>query len=170
MDAAPKGRQLLKSPQARIETEVKGRGSQQESRQSCKTLKLVSKNVPPTHEKSSGGPGQHRGVENERQRKQSDESDLTEDRHAVRGSTERLQHGLPEQFYQSDTYRCIMKEKETTGFVKRVRRDIELELAQRTQSVKELKSRLQSLIDKERHLLMALDGEQVQNELDLGNL
>lgn len=86
------------------------------------------------------------------------------------GSSERIQQGLPDHFFQSDTYRCIMKEKETISFVKRVRRDIEVELAQRNQGIKEMKSRVQSLLDKEKHLIRAVEGEEIQLELDLENL
>lgn len=106
----------------------------------------------------------------ERQRKQSDESDLTDDKKPAPLTTEKYRHSLPEQFYQSDTYRCILKEKETIGFVKRVRRDIETEVSQRSQAINQLKIKLQSLIDKEKHLSMAIDGEEVQVTLDLGNL
>jgi hypothetical protein len=46
MEAAARGRQLLKGPRTRTEITEKVGDSQQESRQSCKTLKLVAKHVP----------------------------------------------------------------------------------------------------------------------------
>jgi hypothetical protein len=77
---------------------------------------------------------------------------------------------LPDSFYNSETYRCILKEKETISFVKRAGLDIETELVRRKAASGDLKRRLQELLTKEKHLLMAIEGAQVQNELDLCSL
>lgn len=77
---------------------------------------------------------------------------------------------LPEMFYQSETFKCIMKERETISFFKKVRKDLETELGQRITRCSELKNRVQHLVDLEKRLLMTIDGVQVQNEMDLENL
>ena len=63
-----------------------------------------------------------------------------------------------------------MKEQEAVGFVKRVGKDIQAELTQRMENCNDLKVRLQNLMDLEKHLVMAIDGVAVQNEIDLENL
>ncbi len=73
-------------------------------------------------------------------------------------------------FFQSDTYRCIMKGLETVEFVKKVKTSIEVELNQRLERCAALKHNLLNLVDQERHLAMAIDGVSVQNDMDLDNL
>lgn len=75
-----------------------------------------------------------------------------------------------EMFFNSDTFKCILKERETLNVFRQVRKDIESELVQRTNKCKELKEKLENLADLEKRLLMAIEGVQVQNEMDLENL
>ena len=63
-----------------------------------------------------------------------------------------------------------MKERETLSVFRQVRKDIEVELSQRYNKCKELKEKIDHLADLEKRLLMAIEGVQVQNDMDLENL
>lgn len=104
----------------------------------------------------------------------SEDSCATEDKHLLMTPSVKVRHStgeqLPEVFYRSDTFKCIMKERETISFFKKVRSDIDAELTQRIAKCNELKRKVQQLVDLEKRLLMTIDGVQVQNEMDLENL
>lgn len=104
----------------------------------------------------------------------SEDSCMTEDKHLLMTPSVKVRHStgelLPEVFYKSDTFKCIMKERETISFFKKVKNDIDAELAQRISKCNELKRKVQQLVDLEKRLLMTIDGVQVQNEMDLENL
>jgi hypothetical protein len=77
---------------------------------------------------------------------------------------------LKDSFYSSDTFKCIMKERETLNVFKQVRKDIEVELGQREAKCRLLIEKVDHLIDMEKRLMMAIEGVQVQNEMDLESL
>lgn len=99
---------------------------------------------------------------------------MTEDKNLLMTPSVKLRQSsdekLPDVFYKSDTFKCIMKERETISFFKKVRNDIDTELNQRIAKCAELKRKIQQLADLEKRLLMTIDGVQVQNEMDLENL
>lgn len=151
--------------------------SNPDSNQSCKTLKLISKNGQPN--KSSKKLTQplikkpSLKKETPRSKGQSEDGNLTDDKKiflTFSDTSNPPQDLLSEKFYKSDTYRCIVKERETILFVKRVKRDIETELAQRIENCKNYKLRLQALLDQEKQLVMAIDGEMIPHITELENL
>lgn len=171
MEAGDRPRQLKANATRGEVAEGRMADPRLQSQQSCKTLKLVAKQIGQTQNTNLFGDRKEGKEERlKTTRKESAGSDHTEDKKSPIATFEGSQQGLSEKFYQSDTYRCFLKEKETISFVKRVRKDIECELIQRAQAVNDLKLKLQVLIDKERHLMMAIDGQEVQNDLDLNNL
>ena len=170
MDAYVKdrGHVLLRSNPPKLD-EGEGKSMKQASNQSCKTLKLVAKHVssnlgklalPSSKQQTSKDLDKFKG--------QSAGGSLAGNRRPLEAREKRDSNAdLSERFFESATYRCIMKERETIDFVKRVRNEVDSEIGQRVDSCKQLKERLEHLMYQERQLLMAIDGQMVQNDLDL---
>lgn len=150
-----------------------------ETRQSCKTFKTITKTVG--NGPSGETPSQPKMLVKKRTLKDVFEkkppslygSIATEDYRPVA-----IPDGKPKDeissfsplFVHSDTFKCIMKEHETISFVKKVKTNIETELAARVERCAALKRSLHRLFDLERHLNMAIDGVSVQSDMDLDSL
>lgn len=170
MDAFVKdrGHVLLRSNPPKPDT-GETKGLKQGSNQSCKTLKLVAKHMSSNAAKMSlASSKQQTSKDLEKFKGQSAGGSLAGDRRPFETREKRDSHAdLSERFFESDTYRCIMKERETIDFVKRVRCEVDSEIGQRVDACKQLKERLEHLVYQERQLLMAIEGQMVQNDLDL---
>lgn len=141
----------------------------QGSNQSCKTLKLVAKHISSNVGKLGlQSSKQTTSKDLDKFKGQSAGGSLAGDRRLLEPREKRDSNAdISERFFESDTYRCIMKERETIDFVKRVRNEVDSEIGHRVDACKQLKERLEHLVYQERQLLMAIEGQMVQNDLDL---